>query len=71
MNPTIYDICNLFTEPGMQQVGIFDLNTSREVFKGTFEEMPDEYNDLEVQSIDNMGKYGSGEVIVFNVEIEE
>ena len=32
--------------------------------------MPDDYEDLEVQSIDLTGEYGSGEVIVFNVEVE-
>ena len=71
MNPTVHDICNLFTESALQKIGIFDLNSSKEVFSGTYDDMPNDYNYLEVQSIDLTGQYGSGDAIVFNVEVDE
>ena len=70
MDISVKDVCDKFVEPGLQKVGIFDLKTSKEVYSGPYDEMPDDYEGLEVQSIDLTGEYGSGEVIVFNVEVE-
>ena len=70
MDISVKDVCDKFVEPGLQKVGIFDLKTGKEVYSGPCDEMPDDYEDLEVQSIDLTGEHGSGEVIVFNVEVE-
>ena len=65
MNPTVNDFLDMFTEPDMQEVAIFDLSASKEIYRGTRDEMPDELQELEICSIDNLD---GSKVITINVE---
>lgn len=65
MNPTVNDFLDMFTEPDMQEVAIFDLSASKEIYRGTRDEMPDELQELEICSIDNLD---GSKVITLNVE---
>ena len=68
MNPTVYDFLELFTDPDMQPVAIYDLANDEEVFRGTRDDMPSELQDLEVQSIDLIGVEGAENIPTLNVD---
>ena len=51
----------------MQEVAIFDLNASKEIYRGTRDEMPSDVQDMELCSIDNLD--GSN-VLTINVEAQ-
>lgn len=55
MNPTVSELLDLFIDGNDQRVVLVDLNKdAEEIFDGTLGDMPDEYQELEVQSIDNI-----------------
>lgn len=55
MNPTVSELLDLFIDGNDQRVVLVDLNNdATEIFDGTLGEMSDEYQELEVQSIDNI-----------------
>ena len=55
MNPTVSELLDLFIDGNDQRVVLVDLNNdATEIFDGTLSEMSDEYQELEVQSIDNI-----------------
>ena len=66
MNPTVYDFLDMFADPDMQEVAIFDLNASKEIYRGTRDEMPDELQNLEIMSIDTL--HEATKVLTLNVE---
>ena len=65
MNPTIYDFLDMFADPDMQEVAIFDLNDSKEIYSGTRDEMPSEVQDMEIMSVDCLD---GSKVLTLNVE---
>lgn len=65
MNITVYDFLDMFTEADMQEVAIFDLSASKEIYRGTRDEMPDELQELEICSVDNLD---GSKVLTLNVE---
>jgi hypothetical protein len=65
MNPTIYDFLDMFADPDMQEVAIFDLSKGKEIYRGTRDEMPDDLQGLEICSIDNLE---GSKVLTINVE---
>ena len=66
MNPTVNDFLDMFTEPDMQEVAIFDLSASKEIYRGTRDEMPGELENLEIMSIDTL--HEATKVLTLNVE---
>lgn len=66
MNPTVYDFLDLFADPDMQEVAIFDLNKGEEIYRGTRDEMPGELENLEIMSIDTL--HEATKVLTLNVE---
>ena len=65
MNSTVYDFLDLFADPDMQEVAIFDLNKGEEIYRGTRDEMPSDVQDMEIMSVDNLE---GSKVITLNVE---
>lgn len=63
----IFEICELFAEPNDVECEVWDISTEETIYKGTFEDMDYEIQNLEVCSIDNL--YGRT-VLTFNVESE-
>lgn len=66
MNPTVYDFLDLFADPDMQEVAIFDLTKGEEIYRGTRDEMPSELEELEIMSIDTL--HEAAKVLTLNVE---
>lgn len=66
MNPTVYDFLDMFADPDMQEVAIFDLTKGEEVYRGTRDEMPNDLQDLEIMSIDTL--HEATKVLTLNVE---
>ena len=64
MNPTVHDLLDMFLEPDMQEVAIFDTR-GKEIYRGTRDEMPDELQELEICSLDNLD---GTKVLTLNVE---
>ena len=62
---TIYDLMIMFCDYEMQEVNLFELFSGESIFCGEYGELPDEYQGLEVLSIDNL----DGNVLVINVEL--
>lgn len=56
MGMTVYDLLQMFISPEEQRVVLVDLKDGdvQEIYDGEFGEMSDEYQELEVQSIDNI-----------------
>lgn len=65
MNPTVYDFLDMFADPDMQEVAIFDLNKGEEIYRGTRDEMPSEVQDMEIMSVDCLD---GSKVLTLNVE---
>jgi hypothetical protein len=65
MNLTVYDFLDMFADPDMQEVAIFDLSKGKEIYRGTRDEMPDDLQGLEICSIDNLE---GSKVLTINVE---
>lgn len=68
---TVEDLLELFIEPNIQEIAVYDLNKEEEVFHGKYDDCPDHLRCLDVQSIDNTGPYGSGAILTINVETDE
>ena len=66
MNPTVYDFLDMFADPDMQEVAIFDLNKGEEIYRGTRDEMSGELENLEIMSIDTL--HEATKVLTLNVE---
>ena len=66
MNPTVYDFLDMFADPDMQEVAIFDLNKGEEIYRGTRDELPGELENLEIMSIDTL--HEATKVLTLNVE---
>ena len=65
MNQTVYDFLDIFTESGMQEVAIYDLNSDEEIYRGTRDELPPYVQDMEMCSIDTLD---GSKVLTINVE---
>ena len=50
----VNDLLEMFLEPDLQKIVIYDLNMSGEVFEGLRDELPDRYKESEVESIDTL-----------------
>ena len=66
LNPTVYDFLDMFADPDMQEVAIFDLTKGEEIYRGTRDEMPGELQELEIMSIDTL--HEATKVLTLNVE---
>jgi hypothetical protein len=66
MNPTVYDFLDMFADPDMQEVAIFDLTKGEEIYRGTRDEMPNDLQDMEIMSIDTL--HEATKVLTLNVE---
>ena len=66
MNQTVYDFLDMFADPDMQEVAIFDLTKGEEIYRGTRDEMPTELENLEIMSIDTL--HEATKVLMLNVE---
>lgn len=65
---TIIDIIGLF--PDSQKMQVYDFDSDKVVFDGMSDDLPEKYENVEISSIDNIGKYGANELIV-NVSLED
>ena len=71
---TVYDFMEVFVEPNDQRVVLVDLRDGdvKEIFDDTYDNMSDEYQELELQSVDNIYDHPScyGKVVI-NVDTSE
>lgn len=65
---TVSDLTDLFVESTLQTVAIWDCGKDEEVFRGTIDDIPEDLQDLEVQSIDTIEK--NSDVFTINVDSE-
>ena len=63
---TVSDLTELFVEPSIQTVAIWDCDKEEEVFRGTVDDIPEDLQGLEVQSIDDIEK--NSDVFTINVD---
>ncbi len=63
---TVSDLTELFVETSNQTVAIYDCGKEEEVFRGTVDDIPEDLQYLEVQSIDNIEK--NNDVFTINVD---
>lgn len=63
---TVSSLTDLFIEPTIQTVAIWDCGKDEEVFRGTVDDIPEDLQYLEVQSIDNIEK--NNDVFTINVD---
>jgi hypothetical protein len=52
MYMTIRDLLELYVDAGLLKVEIYDLETSETIYRGQGDMIPDEYLDLDIQSLD-------------------
>lgn len=65
---TVADLTDLFVESTRQTVAIWDCSKYEEVFRGTIDDIPEDLQCLDVQSIDTIEK--SSDVFTINVDSE-
>lgn len=63
---TVSDLTELFVDSTFQTVAIWDCGKDEEVFRGTIDDIPEDLQGLEVQSIDNLVK--NSDVMTINVD---
>lgn len=63
---TVSDLTDLFVESTLQTVAIWDCGKDEEVFRGTIDDIPEDLQYLEVQSIDTIEK--NSDVFTINVD---
>lgn len=63
---TVSDLTDLFVESTLQTVAIWDCGKDEEVFCGTIDDIPEDLQELEVQSIDTIEK--DSDVFTINVD---
>ena len=68
MNQTVYDFFDIFADSDTQEFALYDLKTNKEVSRGTRDDLPGDYQDLEIQSVDNLTE--PTKVLTLNVEVE-
>ena len=68
MEITLSDLVSLMADPGFFNLSIYDVRAEEIIYTGLASDIPMEYTDLEVMSIDS--PYDSP-YICFNVETEE
>lgn len=64
---TVYDFINLFID-GVK-IALYDFTSETEVFRGWSQDIPDEYEDLEVLSLDPPTM--DDDHMIINIETEE
>ena len=64
---TIYDIMNLFMDADIQKIIIYDVEYGKDIYEGFYSDIPDDMQDYEVTSIDNLNKT---EILTLNVVTE-
>lgn len=65
---TVRDFCDMAIDSF--RVAIFDNNSCEEVFNGWSSDIPEEYEELEVDAFDPPTMYGDDIVLVIDVSIE-
>jgi hypothetical protein len=51
---TIEDFRDMFIEPELQLIQIYDFEKDKTLYKGTFSEIPDNYLEKSIESIDSV-----------------
>ena len=66
---SIYELMDLFVDGDSMTVSLYDTNTERNIFwEGLYEDLPEPYRDLEIDSIDQpYDKYA----LTLNVDLQE
>lgn len=70
MEITVDNLMDLFVDKDSQTVEIFNCETGQTVYEGDYQDIPMEYQDATVESIDNIFQGNSGK-ITLNVSIRE
>ena len=66
---TVYDFVMLLTADSLQKIILWDIDTEENVFEGFADEIPAEFTESEIYSIDCI-EPGS-ETITLNIHVEE
>lgn len=68
---TIYEFARLICDAGCQQVKVYDISDDdcKTIFEGFLDEVPEDLEDMEISSIDNVD--GNSDFIGINVDCEE
>ncbi len=61
---TVYDICDLFTEEA--NIDIYSMDAEKVVFSGSSREVPEEYGEADIASIDSP-LYGEPHKLTINI----
>ena len=71
MTITIKDLLDLLLLGGdVQEIRVHDFATQKDIFNGTGDDLPEEIEEMEIQSIDNIGEHYA-KILVVNVNTEE
>ena len=65
---TVYDVCYLFLESGLQKVRVYDFAVDKDIYSRYIDDMPSNISSMEIMSIDNIE---NSDVICFNVDSNE
>lgn len=70
MELTVFDFKHLIVDASIQRVVLYDINSddSKIIFDGILDEVPDEYDNVWIASIDNV--FSGSEFIGLNVDVE-
>ena len=66
---TVYDFVMLLVDDSSQKISLWDVDTEETVFEGFADEIPAEYTESEIYSIDCI-EPGNG-TITLNIHVEE
>ena len=61
---TVEDLLNMFIEVNFQHVILYGYESEENIFDGYLSDMPSEYHELEIETIDNL----TNNILIINVD---
>lgn len=61
---TVEDLLNMFIEANFQHVILYGYESEENIFDGYLSDMPSEYRELEIETIDNL----TNNILIINVD---
>ena len=64
---TVIELITMFMDEDTQEFELYDINEKKIVYKGFLSDLPNEFVDKTILSIDNLGTNGTEDILTVNI----
>lgn len=64
---TVIELITMFMDEDTQEFELYDINEKKIVYKGFLSDLPNEFADKTILSIDNLGTNGTEDILTVNI----